>query len=1384
MANRKSEETKDTANPATKKGAKPVAKKAEKVESAPAAKKAEKKESAPAAKKTEKKESAPAAKKVEKKESAPAAKKAEKVESAPAAKKVEKKESAPAAKKVEKKESAPAAKKVEKTESAPAAMKAEKVESAPAAKKAEKVESAPAAKKVEKTESAPAAKKAEKKESASAAKKAEKKESAPATTKEKKADSAEKEPITVKADITVRIESAETKPPKDRKKKNRLIAIVSVAAAIVIGFTSAMLAVFWPRGGELPPKVEEPGNKDDVIIRDPADLLYQIENPIVTKVGYQAEYLGTTERTIPQEVSDGGLVADGTISKYPTYAYTLGLNDTQKRALISESWSLCTVNTRIGSDGYPKNTYNSITADGKLLLNGVDTGKTLYKHTSSVGMYGGNVADNEEAIVKRVTMNPRGYGYSVTGVYAPAGEVLKVEMSEEDMNATNGVRIHIGQALFNGKANNIWAAKNINRMPVILNTFVIDKNTATLKDGVYTAYIGSFLGGPVYVVNESVTFSVTVSGGVRYSHFILGHTTPEEFAENAKSSAPYFDLEVWDNGVLHSGPVQYAKPYSYEDLYKAAVLWDKISLVSNKVRSQGIVFLYDPFVAAGAAVAFPGQQSVNCPASWMGGSLNYNTFVNSGAWGNMHEYNHNFQGFGCGDDGEVTNNSLNLVEYSLFTKISSARQLASYGGGGLSGWNCYTSATWALQRVKDKQIQSTNGLSVYATLLHNFGQDAYMKSARGRNEDYFVNWGNNTHQNMSYFVSMIVERLSSDYSQSLNEKQKDYPMFVPVSSVFQTGRSYMYDGQKRYIETMQPYMIQYNKNFTVDLTDYRTVDGQYSSGSVILPDDFRYTVKSITQPQYGSIKKTENEGVFVYTPDKNHLRSGKIYVTLSIQHKEDAFKVDDVDLVLEFEQSHDMNKTTLERTVYTYEPNDMYTDPVEAYRNHYEGYVTRTVGDNDNRDENGKLIQNANAEIWVPTPAENAVMELRGKLYIEQAGKYRFALRGRKRAALYLSFDNGETYDLAVDMKENTSSANFLLNNPENYYDRDNLKAGQWVYFKAVLPVTYAGSFVGVGMGEFENPGGVIEDDEEASSVTREVGVETVNVTYANAYRCSYEMTNTGFTSDYFYRREYKETYESSVGKLPDLKIANVEDNSPCDEKYPIENMIDGDDTTFCSSTDIVSAANPWQITVDLGKEVAANRFELTGHIMGAKNQTPNSITLYVGETLGAMQEVASFDNGKVSGSLLAFNFEEKSFRYYKLVVRKTVEGRYMAISKIAFKYNLPNGTLIGPDDTALEYRGSWRQQNMYSQFGHINIGKNGSVSFEFTGTHIAVRSLLSKEYVFEVEIDGMPAESILKSTAESGIGYSFLSALLKNTTHTVVIKSKNTFNIESIVVW
>ncbi|MDE7107530.1 MAG: M60 family metallopeptidase, partial [Clostridiales bacterium] len=329
--------------------------------------------------------------------------------------------------------------------------------------------------------------------------------------------------------------------------------------------------------------------------------------------------------------------------------------------------------------------------------------RRLYKHTASVGFYLGDVADNEPAVTKKITLSNRGYtSYSVTGVYAPAGEVLTVKLSGAAMNSTGGIAINIGQALYNSQANNIWAGKNaMPRMPHVLTTLRLTKDTMTYSEetDTWTGYIGSFLGGPVYVQNEAVTFTMEISGGVTYSHFILGYTTPEEFEKNNKSTAPYFDLEVWEYGVLHSGPKRYAQQFSYDDLYNAAVYWEKVSLVTTARGNgykQGIVFIYDPFVAAGAAVAFPGRSSVNCPLGWMSASLNYNAMIASGSWGNMHEYHHNFQGFGVGGgaDGEVTNNSLNLVSYALFTNISAKRGITSYGAAGLGGWNNYTVGTW------------------------------------------------------------------------------------------------------------------------------------------------------------------------------------------------------------------------------------------------------------------------------------------------------------------------------------------------------------------------------------------------------------------------------------------------------------------------------------------------------------------------------------------------------------------------------------------------------------------------------------------------------------------------------------------------------------------
>lgn len=99
------------------------------------------------------------------------------------------------------------------------------------------------------------------------------------------------------------------------------------------------------------------------------------------------------------------------------------------------------------------------------------------------------------------------------------------------MEATGGITAHIGQALYNGQANNIWSGKEMPRMPHLLNTMQVNKDTAIYneQDGTYTAYVGSFLGGPLYIRNTNATFTATITGGVEYPHFILGYTTEEEY---------------------------------------------------------------------------------------------------------------------------------------------------------------------------------------------------------------------------------------------------------------------------------------------------------------------------------------------------------------------------------------------------------------------------------------------------------------------------------------------------------------------------------------------------------------------------------------------------------------------------------------------------------------------------------------------------------------------------------------------------------------------------------------------------------------------------------------------------------------------------------------
>ncbi len=1250
-------------------------------------------------------------------------------------------------------------------------------------------------------------------------------------------------------------------------KKRAIIAstaAILLLAVIIVGIVLGAQACGKSKGPTLgtgspvvlpstPVAVTEPQSYDGSLVpsTDVGESDFTYDYKTTTQVGFSGRELGTAERVKPvAELRNEGL------NEYPKFGYTLSnvIGTTAdkvaaRNTLIAEANYLCATGTANagGGGGYTWMDENGMLYAGTRAQPTEAIGKDgnqrqLYAHTASVGMYLGNVADDEPRIVKEVVMRPRGYnGYGVTGIYAPAGEVIKIQISAEDMDATGGITVHIGQALYNGQANNIWTAKNqMQRMPVILNTMTVNKNTAVLENGVYTAYVGSFLGGPLYIRNTNATFTATISGGVRYSHFILGYTTEEDFEFNAASSAPYFDLEVWDLGVLHSGPKGYAANFSYGDIYKAAVLWDKVANVTTTGSAQGIVFIYDPFVAAGAAVAFPGRRSVNCPAGWMTSSLNYNSIVTSGSWGNFHEYHHNFQGYGVGNGGEVTNNGMTLVSYALFTKISSKRGIEGYGAQGLGGWNNYTSATWALTDLLKIQRGETpsngnQGLAIYATLLHNFGPDNYIKAkyqqqSKGYGQyyvGYLKAWQDITHNDMTYYFKDVLKGISA--ADAKEYSRPDYPMFVPVSSVYQTGRSYNYDGEKKYFRTMQPYIIPYGDDFNIDLGPYTAENGMYSSGSIVIPSGFQYRVKSITAPEHGSVSVVDNFN-FTYTPDKDSLTSGQIIVTLEIIKSDGSFKVDDVDLVLEFEQSHETNKFTLERTTYTFTQENMYSDAQTAYENGYANNSSKVQGNNINP------TQNCNTDIWFYPDTEanrekypnvpesyfvhdNTIEEISGKLYFEEAGKYRIYLRGRLNCAAYFSVDGGKTYTESAFIKDTTAPKNSHLFRPsnENTYVDLTLEAESWVYFKEILIVQSSPtvSYIGLGYSKWTEPiftmvtkyydadGNEVDEENAVTSKTIyydyrgvEVSEDVANnadltppsssaqPSYINGYRNSYEFpSGADFETEYFYTRKYSYTYSAKADGLTDMSIVST---SGCADSYPIENMIDGNPDTYCSSPDVVNASKPWEVTVDLGKTIEANRFEIIGNLYSAnKNQTPNSFTLYVGETVDSLHEVFSVENGGVSGITTAANFETSKFRYYKLVVTKTVEGRFMCIRSVTFSNNISGGNRLSLDNSAVALGGSWKTEQSQSSFGHIYVGNaDSTVSFTFNGTRLGILTSAKYGDDLEVTIDGVKVNSIDLKSDDGEFKMSFLTDLMEKGNHRVVIKCTGSVGIDSIVVF
>ena len=773
--------------------------------------------------------------------------------------------------------------------------------------------------------------------------------------------------------------------------------------------------------------------------------------PAYSRVGYYAEYLGTVQRQKPE------VKTEGIATVFPTYGTTLynagSVNTAEKTALRRESAQLLGA----GFANISNATYDGMDKDGNLYLGEEKLERTLYRHKASENMYYGKLSDDEDAVVKQITYQSRTSGNHITGLYAPAGEVVTLTMDKSQFEECGGLTVYIGQVFSDGSVNMIGTNDlAVNRMPFSANAMQLAPETYTLEydeqAGTVTGYFGSFLGGPIYLepVNKT-TFTVTISGGVRYSHFILGYTTQDEFKENSSSSAPYFDLEVWDRGVRHSGPKKFAQSYTYAQLYNAALFWEKVASLSSQFpsastfdKSCGVSFIYDCFLTQSRVPL----NSVNCSDERLTAALDYNTIVNSGC-DLLNEYNLRFRSNWGLKDNSATGDAITLIAYSLFTDISSKRSNLEENEG-LESLFANLSASFALSRLKGDR---ESDLPVYATLFHSFGADAIIKVADeqqrfGRSDDkFFEELSAVTGYDMTYYFTKLC-KIDISKSSLSSVAAKKLPMFVPAACVYGTGEAYGLGGNTVFTKTMQPYTIEYGASVEIDFDK-----------CLQLPFGFSYKIKGVSVPESGSIERIDSH-TYTYTPDENKKESGKIFVKIGIRRDDTSFEVEDKILILEFKQKQ-TKPHILERVIYTYSQEGGYTDAVTAYNEGYAGYESKRDLDNPDLPDD---IGYGSADILPDGYAPDTVIEVKGKYFVPSSGKFRIALRGSGSGALYISSD-GNNYELAATV---SGSENTKFSEDKATYKDIELTQGRWLYFKEVLIPLDDNSFLCLGIGKFE----------------------------------------------------------------------------------------------------------------------------------------------------------------------------------------------------------------------------------------------------------------------------------------------------------------------------
>ena len=898
-------------------------------------------------------------------------------------------------------------------------------------------------------------------------------------------------------------------------------------------------------------------------------------------------------------------------------------------------------NKLIASDS----TYDEIGSDGKLYLSGEYIGRDLYKHVFSLGLYGGNVSDDEKAVKKVMKINPVSTTNYITGLYAPPGEVITVEISEEDLTNIGGsLTFLIGFYTHNNIYSVNSANVGIKRVPNLTNSLTITKTTG---------YIGSFIGGPIYISNPSKTkkFTVTITGAVPYKHIIFGTTTKEEYEAMSDYTAPFFEFDIRDS-IRYSGGASIIKNYEYDNLVNNLLFWDKCVRTSRQVpsgsnKNLGIHFLFDPCVnSKGAlALAYVGRNWCQVPPSF-GMAMDFETATKYGVWGHIHELNHHFQRYGFNNvANEVTNNVINIVEYILYTQLSGLRN--AYSNAALckiSGNHNYMNPEYSLNNLVNNPPSAADEIRFYEPIIQAFGPHLFLKATqvgggRAGVDLFYESLVTTMHHDFTYYVEKILNLVISE-SKKEDMQALKYPIFIPITTIYQTGRYYTFDGVEQFSNTSYPYRIPRGGATKLDFENH-----------LIYPNGFTVTIQSFSSPKYGQLKKV-SDFVYTYEPDNTQKLSGRMDLVLNLVNSAAGISTQ-VKLGLEFEVDNSQSI----QTNYIFD-SIVYTDLDEAIKKNFAGYSNTEFFPNFAGAMTG--IKEGNIGVW------------EGKFRIDDDGyKYILYRGGRGPSKLYARINDETDYKLIGYIVIN--QAGYMFAPPSYAYHQIDLKKGDIVYFKAYLLgytlASGASAYLYIGISK-----------ENVVSKVRTLGSNDI-VGIDSAFDVKYEFVS----DDPYYSEKQFDSLSFFDYSLVTVSSPNYQ---PWDSSFNIEKLVDRSTSTYIHTkkNTPINDKNPLTLIFDLGREYF---YDYIYFIKRAPNNyAPKTLTLSTSDD-GKNWVEAETITTEVKGDLVEMNLNNKHHsRYVKMHITETTSPNpgYIALVSVEFIEKNVNYALKNPEYVNIHY--------------------------------------------------------------------------------------------------